>query len=72
MMTFSIEKRISTELFIDRRTELYIQKRKSELSGKIEEGKCWRQDQQEVGMKNCNSSQFGMNYVWSECETITV
>jgi len=38
-MTLPIKKRISTELFIERRAEPNVQKWESELSGKIEEGK---------------------------------
>jgi len=39
VMTLSIKKIISSELFIDRRAELYLQKGEQELSDKIEEGK---------------------------------
>jgi len=39
VMTTLIKRRISTELFIDRRAELYMPKWEPELSGKIDEGK---------------------------------
>jgi len=59
-MIFPIKKRITTELFIDSRTELYIQKWEPNLLVKLKRVKCRRQEQQGVGMKNQNSSLFGM------------
>jgi len=47
-MTFPIKKRISTELFIDRRATRW----EPELSGKIEEGKMLAPIPTRVGMKN--------------------
>jgi len=62
VMTFPIKKRISTELFINRRAEVYIQKWRAKLSGEFEEGKSWLQDQQKVGMKTITAGLFEMNY----------
>jgi len=43
-MTYPIKKRISTELFIDRKMGLYIQKWLLKCFGKITEGKIyWRE-----------------------------
>jgi len=51
-----IKKRINTGQFIDRRAELYVQN----FLAKLQRVKCWRQDQQEVVMKNHSGSLFGM------------
>jgi len=55
-MTFSIKKRINTDLFIGERAESYIQNGEPKLSGKIEERKCWQKDQQEVGMRTSKAA----------------
>jgi len=49
VMTFPIKKRINTEPFIDERAE-------PNFSGELEEGKSWRQDQQEVGMQTITAA----------------
>jgi len=44
VMTFPIKKRINTELFIDKRASLYIQKRGARKIRTNEKGgKCWHQ-----------------------------
>jgi len=50
-ITFPIKKRINTELFIDKSADLYIQNRKPNFLAKLKKVICWRQDQQEVGIK---------------------
>jgi len=46
VMSYPIQKRIITKLFIDKTEVLYIQKWGAKLSGKFEEGKSWHQDYQ--------------------------
>jgi len=63
-MAVPIKKKISSELFFDRRAELYIQKNGSQnFLAKLKRVKCWRQDQHEMGTKNQNSSLFRMSYI---------
>jgi len=72
-MTFPIKKKISAKLFIDRGPELhiYMQNGCQNFPAEWNRVKCWRQDQQEVGMKNQNGSLFRVNSISEEWETIT-
>jgi len=63
VITFPIKKKISPEQFIDRWVKLSIQNRSQNFLAKWKRLKCWRQDHQEVGMKNHNSSLFRVNYI---------
>jgi len=59
MMTFPI----NTELFVDKRAALYMQKDAKKNKGKRKEGKIvGTKEQQEVGIRNHNGSLFGNDF----------
>jgi len=66
MMTFPAKKTSNTELFIDERAELYIEKWEPNFLTKSKGVKCWCQDQQDVEVKNHNGSLFKMSKVRRE------